>query len=240
MTSVSPSDGAENRPLDQVFQVSFDQDMDQTTLLPGALYIFKAGGTARPATVTYDAATRTATIAPLAKLEPGSTYYVSLAVTVKSAAGVGVAGAPLLWHFHTVAAIPPHIASRTPADGSVGCPLTQVISVTFDTPMDVSTFTSSSFYYAKEGGFPLPAAIAYDAATMTATLTPAAQIEEATTYQVTLTSAVRGLTGTFVVGTPIVSSFSTILVQPPAVTGHHPCRRRPGPTAGRDGHRLLR
>ena len=57
---------------------------------------------------------------------------------------------------------------------------------------------------------------------MTATLTPAAQFEEATTYQVTLTSAVRGMTGTFVVGTPVVWSFTTILVQPPAVTGHTP------------------
>jgi hypothetical protein len=222
VTSASPVDGAENCPLDQVFRVSFDQDMDQTTLVPGALYILKGSGMPLPATVSYDAATRTATLSPLAKLEAGSAYYVALSVTVKSSTGAGVAGAPLLWHFHTVEPIPPHIAGRTPADGSTGQPLTSVISVTFDTPMDAGTFTSSSFYYAKQGGYPLPATISYDSATMTATLTPAAPIEEATTYQVTLTSAVRGVTGTFVVGTPVVWSFTTILVQPPAVTGLTP------------------
>jgi hypothetical protein len=37
-----------------------------------------------------------------------------------------------------------------------------------------------------------------------------------------LTSAVRGTTGMFVVGTPVVWGFTTILVQPPAVTGLTP------------------
>ncbi len=222
VTGVSPADGAEGRPIDQVFTVSFDQDMDPASLVPGMLCIFKAGGSPLPATVTYDAATKTSTLTPLAKLEPGSTYYVTLSVTVKSAAGASVQGAPLTWHFHTVAPIPPHIAGHTPADGAVNCPLNQVVAVTFDTSMDASTFIPSSFYFAKRGGFPLPATLAYDPATMTATLTPATPLEEATTYDVTLTSVVRGSTGMFVVGTPVVWSFTTILVQPPAVLEHTP------------------
>jgi hypothetical protein len=222
VTSVSPADGTENRPLDQVFTVTFDQDMNPATIVPGSLFIYKWGGSFLPATVSYDAATRTATLTPLAKLDPGSTYWVELSVTVKSAAGVGVLGAPLRWHFYTIPPVPAHIAGQTPADGATGCPLNQVVTVTFDTPMDASTFTSTSFYFAKAGGLPLPATLAYDPATLTATLTPAALLEEASTYYVTLTSAVRGATATFVVGTPVVWSFSTILVQPPAILSYTP------------------
>jgi hypothetical protein len=222
VTGVSPVDGAKDCSLHQVFTVTFDQAMDASTLTSANLYIYQAGGFPMQATVTYDAATMTATLTPKVVLEFGATYYVTLSSNVKSAGGLSVAGAPLTWHFDTVKPIVPHITGFSPADGQVGCPLTQVITITFDIPMDPLTFTSSSFYFAKRGGFPLPATISYNPNTMTATLTPVQPLEEAGTYDVSLTSAVRGLTGTFVVGTPKVWSFSTILVQPPALVEKTP------------------
>ena len=128
-----------------------------------------------------------------------------------------MAGAPLTWHFHTAAPVPPHIVSHAPADGAVGVSITQPITVVFDSPMDASTLNAGSFYYNKLGAYPLPATITYDPATMTAVLTPAAPLLEATTYQLTLTSTVRSSTGLFVAGTPIVWTFTTILAQPPQV-----------------------
>lgn len=222
VTSVLPADGTENCPIDQVFTVTFDQDMDPSTLLPGALFIFEAGGFPLPATVAYDATTRTATLTPKQKLDAGSTYYVTLGVTVRGASGAYVAGAPLTWRFYTLPPVPPHISSYGPADGAVECPLNQLISVTFDTDMDADTFKPDSFYFAREGGYPLPAVVVYDQASRTATLVPGVPLMQATRYNVTLTSYVRGNTGAFVIGTPIVWTFTTVLVQPPYLTDHFP------------------
>ncbi|MCL5735947.1 MAG: Ig-like domain-containing protein [Actinobacteria bacterium] len=222
VTAVSPLDDAHDCPLAQVFTVTFDQDMDVSTIRAGTLYILKEGGVPLPATVTYDATSRTAVLTPTAKLEPDSTYYVTLTVLVRSAAGLGVSGAPLIWHFHTVESLIPHVVNKSPAAGATGLPQRQKISVTFDTPMDPSTFTPSSFYFAKRGGAPLPATFSYDEAAMTATLTPATILDENTTYDATITSVVRSLTGNFVVGTPITWSFTTIVVQPPAVVDRIP------------------
>jgi hypothetical protein len=160
VTSVFPADGAEGVPIRQVFTVSFDQDMDATTIDTGSYYMFKTGGIAVPATIRYDAATRTATLTPVAELKAGSTYYVILTGAVKSAAGLSVVGATLTWRFRTAQALPPHIVTKTPPEGATACPLTQVVSVVFDTSMDATTFTSSSFYFAKRGGLPLPAVLA--------------------------------------------------------------------------------
>jgi hypothetical protein len=196
--------------------------MDPATLTGNTLFIKVESGFPLPANVYYDPATRTATLTPIAKLTAGSTYFVTLSVNVKSLTGMSVQGAPLNWYFHTVAAIPPRVVSKSPIDGSVNCPVTQVMSITFDSEMNPVKFTPFSYYFSKRGASVLPATIAYDAATMTATLTPVQPLEEASTYDVTLIGTATGINGMFVYGAPIMWSFSTVLVQPPAVISKTP------------------
>ena len=222
VVSVSPADGAKNCPIAQIIKVTFDQDMDVSTITNATFYFKGEGGFPMPATVSYDAATKTATLIPLAKLVAGETYYITLTQSVKSTAGLSVPGAPLIWTFHTVQAIPPRVTSKTPVDGSVNCSVNQVISITFDSDMDASKFTQFSFYFAKRGGAVLPASISYDTATRTATLTPASPLQEATTYDVTLIGTAGGINGMYVLGAPILWSFTTVLSQPPSVASKTP------------------
>jgi hypothetical protein len=222
VVSVSPANNAMNVPIAQTFKVTFDQDMDPATFSATTLYIYVESGFPMPGTVTYDAATRTATLVPLGKLTAGSTYFVSLTANVKSTAGLSVEGTPITWYFRTVAAIPPRALSKSPVDGSVNCPLSQVVTITFDSEMDPANLNKYSFYFAKRGGPVLPATITYDAVNYTAVLTPNQPLEEASIYDVTLMGTATGINGMFVYGAPIVWSFTTVLAQPPAVVAKTP------------------
>ena len=227
IVSVTPANAATEIPITQNITVTFDEEMDPATINTGSLFVKVDTGFPMAATVTYNAETKTATLNPAADLVAGKTYFVTVGATAKSTSGLSVEGAPYTWYFYTVANIPPRVVSKTPADGAVNVPVSQVISITFDSPMRASTFTPFSFYMSKRGGPVMPAAIAYDEATKTATLTPAAELEEAATYDVTLIGPATGANGMYVYDAPVLWSFSTVLVQPPAVATKSPA---PGAT----------
>ena len=219
--SVSPADNATNVPIAQTFTITFDSDMNPATITTGNIFLYPDTGTALAATITYNSEAKTATLVPSAKLVAAKTYYLRLTINVKSTAGVSVEGAPLTWTYRTVANTPPRVVSKSPADGAVNVPLNQVISIGFDSPMDPAKFTQFTFYVAKRGGPVLPGTVAYDAATKTATLTPAQDLDEAATYDVTVLGP-TGMNGMFIYGAPIMWSFSTVLVQPPSVITKSP------------------
>jgi hypothetical protein len=83
------------------------------------------------------------------------------------------------------------------------------VSVTFDQDMDAATVTGSTFYLQKSGDSPLAATVSYDAITRTATLTPSADLEAGTDYQVTLTSGVKSANGLSLADAPHIWSFKT-------------------------------
>ena len=103
LTAKVPANGAVDVPVGQVISATFDMDMDASTITSATFYIKKSGGSPLPAEVDYSAATHKATLDPLADLEAGATYQVTLTTAVKSAGGVSLAGAPVTWSFTTAA-----------------------------------------------------------------------------------------------------------------------------------------
>jgi hypothetical protein len=208
VTQLVPAPGAVGVPLTQTLSATFDRDMDAATITSATFYIQKSGGTPLPAAVIYDRATRTAILRPLAGLEAGATYQVTLSNAIKGANGLTLAAAPVVWGFDTMA-VAPTVTSKVPTAAATGVPVGQVVSATFDKDMDATTITSATFYIQKPGGSPLPAAVAYNAATRTATLDPLADLETNTTYHVTLANAVKGADSQTLTGAPVVWSFVT-------------------------------
>jgi hypothetical protein len=208
LVSTTPAAGATGVAVNQVITATFDKAMDATTLTSATFYLAKSGGSPLPATVTYSAATKTASLDPLADLEEGATYTVTLSNAIKGSGGATLAGAPITWSFMTAATVPV-VTSTTPVNGATGVPVNQVISATFDKAMDATTLTSATFYVAKSGGSPLPATVAYSAVTKTASLDPMADLEAGATYNVTLSNAVKGASGQTLSGAPYTWSFTT-------------------------------
>ena len=84
VTSVTPATGATGVAPSSNVTATFSADMNQTTV-NGSTFTLKQGTTAVPAVVTYNAATRTATLDPTADLQAGLVYTATL---VRGASGV--------------------------------------------------------------------------------------------------------------------------------------------------------
>ncbi len=70
------------------------------------------------------------------------------------------------------------------------------VTVTFDEPMDPATISGSTIRLRAQGaGSDVAAAVTYDPATMTATLDPAADLANGTTYNVTVAATVADASG---------------------------------------------
>lgn len=79
---------------------------------------------------------------------------------------------------------PPAVVSRTPAVGSTGVAVSSPVTATFSEGV-----TGTSMTLAGPTGTTVPATFAYDAASLTASLTPNAALDYSTTYTVTVSGA---------------------------------------------------
>ena len=106
VTSTSPADGATGVAAGVKPTATFSEPMDNTTLTTSTFTLVKQG-TSTPigATVSYDAASRTATLTPSANLDPNTTYTTAVkggSGGAKDLAGNAVAS-DATWSFQTAA-----------------------------------------------------------------------------------------------------------------------------------------
>jgi hypothetical protein len=90
VSAVTPANNANNVATSGVVRVTFSEAMNPATVTNGTVLLQTGTGTNVPASVTYDAATFTATLTPSAALAAGSTYTVRVrggAGGVEDAAG---------------------------------------------------------------------------------------------------------------------------------------------------------
>jgi len=105
--------------------------------------------------------------------------------------------------------IAPTVASRAPTPDSSGAPGTAPVTATFSEPVVAD---SVSMVLRDGGGGPVPATLAYDAATQTASLTPTAALATSARYSVTVGGAKDSANN---VMTPDTWSFTTAAPPPP-------------------------
>jgi hypothetical protein len=140
--------------------------------------------------LTYNATNETAVFHPAAPMAANTTYTVVLTTGIKSTAGATFAQ-QYSFSFSTgnvPDTTPPTITSVVPANGSTNVPLNTQVTVTFSEAMDPTELVGST-------GVGLPASLAYDSQTFTATLTPASQLAPNTTYSATVFGTVQDLAG---------------------------------------------
>jgi hypothetical protein len=141
------------------------------------------------AAVSYDSATRVATLNPTPTLAALTTYTARV---VGGAAGVkDVAGNPLAatatWTFTTVAdTTAPTISARTPASGATGVSATANVVVTFNEDMDPTTINTNTVQLRNTASTLIAAVVTYNTATRQATLDPSVTLSAFTVYTVTV------------------------------------------------------
>ena len=100
VVSTSPVDGATGVAASSKVAATFSESLDPTTVSSSTFTLSRNGGGSVAATVTYDAATETATLSPSAPLAPGAVYTARVTTGVSDLAGNYLA-ADRVWSFTT-------------------------------------------------------------------------------------------------------------------------------------------
>jgi hypothetical protein len=187
----SPQAGAINVAAGSAVTVTFNEAMDAATVNANTILLRDAANNQVADTVSFNAATNTATLTPVSPLVAGTTYTVTVNGTtspgVKSASEVPAA-ANTSWSFTTV----PMIASVTPAPGVTNTRAYANVNVTFNVPVDPTTLTSSTFFLTDASHHTVPATLTYDPFAMTAILHPTIALGYSATYTATIVGGASG------------------------------------------------
>jgi hypothetical protein len=189
----TPAAGATAVATNSVLTLSFNEAMDPATVNGSTFVLRNAGGTLVPAGVSYNAATRVATLTPSSALAPSSTYTATAVgggtePRLKDLAGNALA-ASSQWSFTTVVTdtTPPTISAAVPASGATGVSTASNVVVSFSEAMDPASITSSTIELRNSATSALVgASVSYAAATQSATLAPSAALAAGTSYTVTV------------------------------------------------------
>ena len=98
VTSLSPEPDATSVPIEAVMTATFNVSIDEASL--DGNFVLSDGGVEVDGTITYDAASRTATFTPDTDLDYATEYTAALSGEVRSAAGARLMG-EVAWSFTT-------------------------------------------------------------------------------------------------------------------------------------------
>jgi hypothetical protein len=187
VVSTTPSDSATGVLQGTPVTATFSENVDpESVVANGAFTISGVSGT-----VTYDAASRTATFTPGVGFSYGTSYYVTV-TGVKDLAG-NVMESASNWSFSTPSAPdtkPPTVLSVNPVAGAQGVPVNSVITATFSEPMDAATVNATSFTVKGMAG-----TVIYDTASNSATFRPVTDLSYNSTYTAIVMPGVRDQAG---------------------------------------------
>lgn len=186
VTAIEPQADAIDVALSSVISISFNEDMDGSTITASS-FLLKKGADAVNGAVSY--ADQVATFTPDAVLEAGVLYSATVTTAVKDLGGVAIA-ADKSWSFTTDAI--PTVASINPQEDAIDVARNQVISITFNEEMDASTITTSSFKL-MEGVNNVVGTIQYSG--KKASFIPTTILESGLVYTATVTTDAKDLGG---------------------------------------------
>jgi fibronectin type 3 domain-containing protein len=221
VTSTAPLSSEQEVPVSTFPRATFSRSMAVSTISSSTVTLSGPGG-AVPAAVSFDSASRTATLSPAATLSFSTTYTVALASSIKAADGAPL-GTTYSWQFTTQAPPPPDVAATSPDDAAEGVSPNGAVRANFTRSLDPTTVTSSSFTLRDSLGALVPAVVSYDTSALQATLHPTAALTLGGTYTARLSTAVTTADGV-AMAAPYVWSFTVATAAPGPVilTGYTP------------------
>jgi hypothetical protein len=209
--------------------VTFSKDMSPTTISTSSFTVTGPGATPIAGTVTYTASSRAAVFTPTDASLPAGTALTGTITTGATDTSGNALLSNFVWTFSTAAApdvIPPTVSLNVPAAGATNTALNTHITATFSEDMDPSTITAASFTLTASGGTPVAGTVSYAAGARSAIFTPTtpATLVAGTTYNATITTAAKDLSGNALAGN-FAWSFttgSTIDTTPPTIVSTNP------------------
>jgi len=205
LTFRSPASGATGVASNTSIVVAFSEAVNPATVTGSQFTLSSAGG-AVTGTVSYDAASWTATFIPWAPLAPSTAYTVSLA-NIQDLSGLSIAATS--WTFTTGTTpdtTPPTVTAVNPASGATAVASSDPLLVTFSENVDIASLAGLRLLQVSNGTS-VAGGVSYNATTRVATFTPSVLLGSLTTYEVNV-SGVKDLAGNAMVAA-FTSRFTT-------------------------------
>ena len=176
---------------------TFSKAMAAATITAPATFTLACpAGTPVTAIVTYDAATRVATLTPGAALPASTTCVATITTAAQDTFGLALA-ANFVWSFTTGGGadlIAPTVSTVSPAAGATGVCLTRTVTATFSEAMDATTINATTFTVT-DAGVPVAGTVSYDATSRVASFvaTNAAGFAPSKAFVATIKSGATGV-----------------------------------------------
>ena len=218
---VFPADGTFDAPLNVTPTATFSEDV---TGVSGATFsLATEAGEPVASNVTYNIATRTASLDPDLLLATNTGYVVTLSQDIEDLTGNPLLAA-LEWRFRTGDPIPPMVTMVSPTNGATGVGVDTILRATFSE--EVSNVIAAFFAVEGPDG-PITGLVGYEPSPPVGTFAPTVQLAPNTTYTATLTDDIRDFWGNPLLGAPFAWSFTT----GPDTVGPAASMRSPAPGA---------
>lgn len=204
VVTTSPSAAATGVPLNAKLSATFSLAMMP---LSSASLALKAGATPVQGVVVMSPDEMTAVFTPASALAANTTYTASVTTDAKSTGGMALATASS-WSFTTGTSTDttaPTVTATTPIADAQGVPINTHVVAVFSESLDPGSITSSSFTVTHQGAV---VAGTLGTAGSAATFLPTSTLPLNTVFTVTLTTAVKDLTGN-ALGANVSWSFTT-------------------------------
>lgn len=231
IVNFSPANGSENVSRSVVVTAMFDEPLNAATINGVTVELRDPSTNLVPAGVTYDAGTRTISLAPLSPLATLTGYTAKLTGGtggIKDLSGNALQ-ADFSWTFTTLVGdtVAPLITLVSPSQGSFDVATNSVVSATFNETMNAGSISGATFELRNSSNTLIPATVNYNALSRTVTLVPSTNLANSTTYTARIRGADGGVsdsTGNFLAKdsswsfTTVAASANTITIFPPSAT----------------------
>ena len=204
----NPDNAATNVPLNQVITVTFNEEMNPSTINSSSLIVTCTSTIA--GTITYSGVT--ATFTPAVNFTPNTTYVVKITTAVKDLRGNALQE-DYLFSFSTGATLRPLVLTTSPTPNETGVVLNKVVSATFNMPMNPTTINTSTFTL-NQGTNTITGIVTYSG--NTALFTPNVNLTANTVYTATITTGTHNMAGV-AIASNYVWNFTTGAIVAPRV-----------------------
>ncbi len=194
VSQVTPMSGAKGVAASSSISALFSEPLDHQTVSPATFIVYDEGsGSGVSGSVNYYGST--ATFTPHTSLSYDSLFTVTLKKEMIDLAG-NYLSTDYSWHFTTGSEpdlTPPNVMWTTPTDGDVNIDIGTSITATFSEPVNVQTVSTATFTLRDGSGSSVEGNVSSNGTTTT--FTPLGVLTEGTTYDATLSTAIRDSAG---------------------------------------------
>lgn len=203
-----PLGNALNVPLGQTIAVTFNEEMDPSSITSSSFTV--VGALPVAGTVTYTG--KTASFTPTAPLAENTTFTARITTKAKDLTG-NFLQTDYVWTFSTGILLRPVVILTDPLNNAIDVALNQTVTADFSMMMDAATINTATFTL-KAGTTTIPGTVSYTGTT--ASFNPTNSLVIGTVYTAAITNGAKNAAGT-PLASDYVWNFTTILTPPASI-----------------------